>query len=157
MLLVPNNQQFRMRTGTSASATEADPIRRSARLAGEEPPPPPPAEPTPSQLLMMMDERHRQSMTEIMTEFGNHMQAQIAPRPGHTKLSDFQRTQPPKFSFAIDPLEVDDWIRMMEKNLEIARIEEQDKVPFATHYLEGPANIWWDNTKEIKFEGHVVT
>ena len=105
----------------------------------------------------MMDERHRQSMTEIMREFGNHMQAQVAPRPGQSKLSDFQRAKPPTYSFAVDPLEADDWIRTMEKKLELARIEEQDKVPFATHYLEGPANIWWENTKEIKFDGQIVT
>ena len=33
--------------------------------------------------------------------------------------------------------------------MEIARIEEVDEVPFATHYLEGPAAIWWDNTKAM--------
>ena len=35
----------------------------------------------------------------------------------------------------------------MEKKLEIARTEGNDKVPFATHYLEGAAAIWWENTK----------
>src|ERR1041385_1040671 len=37
----------------------------------------------------------------------------------------------------------------MEKKLEIAHCDEVDKVPFATHYLEGYAAIWWDNTKEV--------
>ena len=41
----------------------------------------------------------------------------------------------------------DDWLRTMEKKLDIAHVDEQDKVPFATHYLEGPANMWWDNQK----------
>jgi hypothetical protein len=47
----------------------------------------------------------------------------------------------------VDPIEADDWLRTMEKKLEIARTDEADKVPFVTHYLEGPAAIWWDNTK----------
>jgi hypothetical protein len=72
-------------------------------------------------------------------------------------MNDFQRTQPPKFSFATDLLESDDWLRTMDKKLEIARVDEQDKVPFATHYLEGPANIWWDNLRDMRFEGLVVT
>jgi hypothetical protein len=42
-------------------------------------------------------------------------------------------------------MEADDWLRTIEKKLEIARTEDADKVPFATHYLEGPAAIWWYN------------
>jgi len=67
----------------------------------------------------------------------------------HSKLSDFQRTKPPSFSHATDPLDADDWLRTIERKLEIARIDEGDKVPFATHYLEGAAAIWWDNAKAI--------
>ena len=66
-----------------------------------------------------------------------------------SKLSDFQRTHPPSFNQADDPMEADDWLRTIEKTLEIARCEEPDKVPFATHYLEGYAAIWWDNTKAV--------
>jgi hypothetical protein len=46
-------------------------------------------------------------------------------------------------------LEADDWLRTIEKKLEIARTEEADKVLFATHYLEGAAAIWWDNAKAM--------
>ena len=67
----------------------------------------------------------------------------------HSKLSDFQRTKPPSFIQAIDPLDADDWLRTIEKKLEIACTEEGDKVPFATHYLEGAAAIWWDNAKAM--------
>ena len=41
------------------------------------------------------------------------------------------------------------WLQTIEKKLEIARTEEADKVPFATHYLEGAAAIWWDNAKAL--------
>ncbi|XP_073363175.1 uncharacterized protein [Aegilops tauschii subsp. strangulata] len=67
----------------------------------------------------------------------------------HSKLLDFQRTKPPSFSQVIDPLEADDLLRTIEKKLEIARTKEADKVPFATHYLEGSATIWWDNAKAM--------
>ena len=49
----------------------------------------------------------------------------------HSKLSDFQRTKPPSYSQIVDPLDADDWLRTIEKKLEIARAEENDKVPFA--------------------------
>ena len=67
----------------------------------------------------------------------------------YSKLSDFQRTKPPSFSQIVDPLDADDWLRTIEKKLEIARTEENDKVPFATHYLEDAAAIWWENTKAM--------
>ncbi|XP_073363316.1 uncharacterized protein [Aegilops tauschii subsp. strangulata] len=67
----------------------------------------------------------------------------------HSNLSDFQRTKPHSFSQVVDPLEADDWLRTIEKILEIARTEEIDKVPFAAHYLEGAAAICWDNTKTM--------
>ena len=67
----------------------------------------------------------------------------------HSKLSDFQRTKPPSFSQVIYPLDAADWLRTIEKKLEIARTEEGDKVPFATHYLKGVATIWWDNAKAM--------
>ena len=67
----------------------------------------------------------------------------------HSKLLDFQRTKPPSFSQVINPLDADDWLRTIERKLEIARTEEDDKVPFATHYLEGAAAIWWGNIKAM--------
>ena len=50
-----------------------------------------------------------------------------------------------------------DWLRTMEKKLEIARVDEQDKVPFVTHYLEGPADVWWDNQKDMRGNGTTIT
>ena len=67
----------------------------------------------------------------------------------HSKLSDFQRTKPPSFSQALDPLDAYDWLRTMEKKLEVARTDEGDKVPFVTHYLEDAAGIWWENEKAM--------
>ena len=93
------------------------------------------------------------------------MVGQNGHQNGHySKLSDFQRTKPPNFSQVIDPLDADDQLRTIEKILEISRTEEGDKVPFATHYLEGATAIWWDNAKAMwpadeeitwtKFEDH---
>ena len=45
----------------------------------------------------------------------------------------------------------------MEKKLEIAHCDEEDKVPFATHYLEGSAAVWWDNTKAVWPAGEDIT
>ena len=43
------------------------------------------------------------------------------------------------FSKSEEPLDADDWLKTIENNLEVAGVEEADKVLFATHYLSGPA------------------
>ena len=57
--------------------------------------------------------------------------------PG-SKLKNFQNTNPPMFSKTEEPLDADDWLKSMENNLEVAGVEEAEKL-FSTHYLSGPA------------------
>ena len=56
-----------------------------------------------------------------------------------SKLKNFQNTNPPIFNKSEDPLDVDDWLQTMENNLEVAGVEANEKVLFATHYLAGDA------------------
>ncbi|KAK1612696.1 hypothetical protein QYE76_036369 [Lolium multiflorum] len=73
---------------------------------------------------------------------GNH------DHPG-SKLKNFQNTNPPVFSKTEEPLDADDWLQTMENNLEVAGVEDQEKVLFATHYLAGPARAWWTSTRAM--------
>src|SRR5215216_124212 len=99
--------------------------------------------------MRMVEERRNNHLIELLKS----VQAMVGQNENqnghHSKLSDFQRTKPPNFSKVVDPLEADDWLQTIEKKLEISRTEEADKVPFTTHYLEGAAAIWWDNTKAL--------
>ncbi|KAK1605957.1 hypothetical protein QYE76_029630 [Lolium multiflorum] len=52
---------------------------------------------------------------------GNH------DHPG-SKLKNFQNTNPPVFSKTEEPLDADDWLQTMENNLEVAGVEENEKV-----------------------------
>ena len=36
-------------------------------------------------------------------------------------LSEFLRTQPPTFSWSEDPLDADDWLRLVERKLDVAQ------------------------------------
>ena len=48
-------------------------------------------------------------------------------------LAEFLRTQPPTFSRAEDPLDADDWLRLVERKLSIAHCQEHEKALFASH------------------------
>ncbi|KAK1610995.1 hypothetical protein QYE76_034668 [Lolium multiflorum] len=75
--------------------------------------------------------------------------------PG-SKLKNFQNTNPPVFSKTEEPLDADDWLQTMENNLEVAGVDANEKVLFATHYLGGPARAWRTSTR-AKNAGQFMT
>ncbi|KAK1596477.1 hypothetical protein QYE76_007821 [Lolium multiflorum] len=81
---------------------------------------------------------------------GNH------DHPG-SKLKNFQNTNPPVFSKTEEPLDADDWLQTVENNLEVAGVEANKKVLFATHYLAGPARAWWTSTRAMNGDKTTIT
>jgi hypothetical protein len=66
-----------------------------------------------------------------------HAQPQAPPLP-RDKLGDFQRTKPPTFSYAMDPMDADDWLKSVEKKLQVVQCNNPEKVLLASHQLYGP-------------------
>jgi hypothetical protein len=61
-----------------------------------------------------------------------HHQQQPPPPPPQSRLGEFLRTRPTTFSQAKDPMEAEDWLRSIEKKLEIAQCTDQEKVLFCS-------------------------
>jgi hypothetical protein len=61
------------------------------------------------------------------------------PRPRvlgmNEKLIEFLRTKPPNFGGSVNPLDADDWLRAILRELEPFHSEDRDKVHQATHQL----------------------
>ena len=57
----------------------------------------------------------------------------------------------------MEPLDADDWLRTIGNNLEVAAVDENDKVLFATHFLAGPARTWWETTRDTVAADHMFT
>jgi hypothetical protein len=77
--------------------------------------PPPP--PTLEQVLAMQAQ-----MLQTMQQTMFNMQAaqpQALPPPSRDRLGDFQRTKPPIFSHAMEPMDADDWLKYVEKKLQV--------------------------------------
>jgi hypothetical protein len=51
----------------------------------------------------------------------------------------------PTFSYSYDPLEADDWLRVIETKLDLTVCSDEECVAIAVHQLEGPTKAWWDN------------
>jgi hypothetical protein len=85
---------------------------------------------------------------------GNQFQQQggRAPPQGphETSYLDFSETSPPLFVEAQDPLEADEWIRVMEQKFRLIRCIETQKPLFAAQQLRGPTSTWWGNFVAIQ-------
>jgi hypothetical protein len=69
---------------------------------------------------------------------------QAPPPPPRDRLGEFQRTKPPTFSQAMEPMDADDWLKSVEKKLRVGQCSDREKVLLAAHQLSGPAADWWD-------------
>jgi hypothetical protein len=103
---------------------------------------PPP--PTLEQVLIMQAQM-LQTMQQTMTNMHQAQGHQPTPQPQpHDKLGEFQRTKPPTFSHSVEPMDVDDWLKTIEKKLQVVQCNNREKVLFTSHQLEGPVADWWD-------------
>jgi hypothetical protein len=71
------------------------------------------------------------------------------PRPSeqstNDKLTAFLRTKPPTFAGSYNPLDADDWLRIIKRKLEPFEHGDRDKVRLAAHQLTRTALAWWEN------------
>src|SRR4051812_15334587 len=118
------------------------------------------------QILQMLVSDHEAERAERQANLSTLQQiAQMANNnQGHgnqdnhgSKLKNFHNTNPPPpiFSKSEEPLDVDDWLQTMENNLEVARVEANEKVLFSTHCLVGDARAWWNSIRTMN-GGHMM-
>jgi hypothetical protein len=55
-----------------------------------------------------------------------------------------QCTEPPTFSHAVEPMDVDDWLKSIEKKLQVVQYNNCERVLLASHQLSRPTADSWD-------------
>ena len=91
--------------------------RERGRGRGGVPPhPPPPLPPSIEQLLAVQ--------TQLMQALVQNQQNQQVGGAPRDKRGEFLKGRPPVFSHATDPLEADDWLRAVKKQLNIAQCDD---------------------------------
>jgi hypothetical protein len=76
-----------------------------------------------------------QTMQQTMVNL--HAQPQ-APPPPRDRLRDFQRTKLPIFSYVMEPMDANDWLKSVEKMLQVVQCNNYEKVLVASHQLSSP-------------------
>jgi hypothetical protein len=83
--------------------------------------------------------------TVFLREMAGHQLQQQGGRaysqgPRETLYLDFSETRPPLFVKAEDPLEADDWVRVIEQKFGLIRCTETQKPLFVAQKLRGLAS-----------------
>jgi hypothetical protein len=65
--------------------------------------------------VFMMQAQMLQTMQQTMV----NMQNAQPQAPSRDRLGDFQCTKPPTFSHSVEPMDVDGWLKTVEKKLQV--------------------------------------
>jgi hypothetical protein len=66
------------------------------------------------------------------------------PPPPVNMHREFMSHHPPTYSHSVDPLDADDWLKTINRMLNITQCNDREKVLYASGRLEGAASDWWD-------------
>jgi hypothetical protein len=56
----------------------------------------------------------------------------------------------------VEPIDADDWLKTIERKLQVVQCNHQEKVLLALHQLIGPAANWWDAYVEAHEEPDTI-
>ncbi|GJM93810.1 hypothetical protein PR202_ga10399 [Eleusine coracana subsp. coracana] len=65
--------------------------------------------------------------------------------PQNSSYSDFLATRPPTFTSTIEPMEAENFLRMLESKFGLLNCTPVQKTLFAMQQLHGAAGAWWAN------------
>jgi hypothetical protein len=105
--------------------------------------------------VLMMQAQMLQTMQQTMVNMQN-AQPQASPPPPRDRLGDFQRTKLPTFSHSMEPMDANDWLKTVERKLQVAQCNNQERVLLASHQLIGPAADWWEAYVEAHEEPDTI-
>ena len=61
-------------------------------------------------------------------------------------MEGFLKLRPPTFdSSDNDPITAEDWLREMEKNLDLTTCSDEECIGVIAHQLTSAARVWWDS------------
>jgi hypothetical protein len=67
-----------------------------------------------------------------------NIQPQALPPIPRDRLGDFQRTKSSTFSHVVEPMDAADWLKSVEKKLQVVQCNNHEKVMLTSHQLSGP-------------------
>jgi hypothetical protein len=136
ILQMSENRHRGGRHAQQEQAAQQDEAPRQQQL-----PPPPPM--SIEQMFMMQT----QAVQAIGQTLAAIQQQQPPPQPQmpRDKRAEFMRGHPPVFAHSSDPMDAEDWLRTLERELHTAQCDDREKVLYGPRPLRGAAQSWWES------------
>jgi hypothetical protein len=99
-------------------------------------PPPPPM--TIEQMFLMQTQAV-QAIGQTLAAIQQQQQPPPQPQMPRDKHAKFMRGHPPVFAHSSDPMDAEDWLRTMERELHTAQCDDREKVLYGPRLLRGVA------------------
>jgi hypothetical protein len=109
-----------------------------------------------------LEEIHQERRAQLQQQQQQqHQQAPLPPPPPpvppRDKHREFMSHKPPTFASSPNPIDVDDWLKSIEKMLNLAQCSDREKVLYASGRLTGPAAGWWDSYVAAHDAADIIT
>jgi hypothetical protein len=73
------------------------------------------------------------------------------------KRGEFMRGHPPTFAHSADPMDAEDWLRTVERELRTAQCDDREKVLYGPRQLRGAAQSWWESYLATHADPEAIT
>ncbi|KAL8121526.1 hypothetical protein AgCh_018308 [Apium graveolens] len=67
-----------------------------------------------------------------------------------TVVKELIVVNPSEFKGSLEPIEVNVWLKEIEKAFALVNVKEEQKVEFASYYLKNEATYWWEMVKTLE-------
>jgi hypothetical protein len=88
-----------------------------------------------------------QTITQLLVQNNNNNnhrgQHRNVPEGFQKKVENFNKLRPPTSDHSADPMDADNWLREIEKKLELTELTEEECMTVAAHQLIGTTSVWW--------------
>jgi hypothetical protein len=85
-------------------------------------------------------------------------QAQVQmPQVPRDKRVEFMKGHPPVFAHSADPMDAEDWLRTVERELHTAQCNDREKVLYGPRQLRWASQSWWESYLATHVDPDAIT
>jgi hypothetical protein len=79
------------------------------------------------------------------------------PQMPRDKRVEFMRGHPLVFAHSADPMDAEDWLRTVDRELHTTQCDDREKVLYGPHLLRGVAQSWWESYLATHANPDIIT
>jgi hypothetical protein len=100
--------------------------------------------------MFLMQTQAVQAIGQTLAAIQQQQQQQPPPQPQmpqmpRDKHAEFMRGHPLVFAHSSNPMDAEDWLRTVERELHTTQCDDREKVLYGPRLLRGAAQSWWES------------